>query len=189
METADGHLNDISNTNESDDEFDEEEPRNVLSAGENEQPLYVLPLYSVLPPDKQHMVFQPPPEGTRLCVIATNVAETSLTIPNIKYVVDSGKVKEKVYDKVTGVSMFHVTWTSQASANQRAGRAGRTAPGHCYRLYSSAVFDQDFEKFSKAEIQERPIDDIILIMKSMNLPVINFPFPTPPDYIQVNIAE
>ncbi|XP_068227873.1 probable ATP-dependent RNA helicase kurz [Palaemon carinicauda] len=185
IEIVDGHLDDVNSIHEYDDEFEVNEPRNALSTEENEQPLYVLPLYSVLPPDKQHLVFQPPPEGTRLCVVATNVAETSLTIPNIKYVVDSGKVKKKVYDKVTGVSMFHITWTSQASASQRAGRAGRTAPGHCYRLYSSAVFDQEFEKFSEAEIQQRPIDDIILIMKSMNLPVINFPFPTPPDYIQI----
>ncbi|CAB0016610.1 unnamed protein product, partial [Nesidiocoris tenuis] len=77
-------------------------------------------------------VFAPPPEGTRLCIIATNVAETSLTIPGVKYVVDSGKVKTKLYDKLTGVSAFDVTWTSKAAANQRAGRAGRTGPGHCY---------------------------------------------------------
>uniref|UniRef100_A0A0N7Z9S6 RNA helicase n=1 Tax=Scylla olivacea TaxID=85551 RepID=A0A0N7Z9S6_SCYOL len=165
---------------------DEEEEENGPRG--NEQPLWVLPLYSLLPPEKQQLVFQPPPEGTRLCVVATNVAETSLTIPSVKYVVDSGRVKEKVYDKVTGVSMFHVTWTSQASANQRAGRAGRTAPGHCYRLYSSAVFNDEFLKFSIAEIQQRPIDDLVLVMKAMNLPVINFPFPTPPDSLQVRHA-
>ena len=78
-------------------------------------------------------VFSPPPPGARLCVVATNVAETSLTIPGIKYVVDCGRVKKRFYDRVTGVSSFKVTWTSQASANQRAGRAGRTEPGHCYR--------------------------------------------------------
>lgn len=78
-------------------------------------------------------VFRPPPPGTRLCIVATNVAETSLTIPGIKYVVDCGRVKKRFYDKVTGVSSFKVTWISQASANQRAGRAGRTEPGHCYR--------------------------------------------------------
>ncbi|XP_076059076.1 putative ATP-dependent RNA helicase kurz isoform X2 [Oratosquilla oratoria] len=150
-----------------------------------EQPMWVLPLFSMLPPEKQQQVFKPNPPGTRLCVVATNVAETSLTIPNVKYVVDSGKVKEKVYDQVTGVSIFHITWTSQASANQRAGRAGRTSAGHCYRLYSSAVFTEEFKKFSTAEIQRRPIDDLVLVMKSMNLPIVNFPFPTPPDSIQV----
>lgn len=66
-------------------------------------------------------------------MVATNVAETSLTIPGIKYVVDCGKVKTRYYDRVTGVSSFRVTWVSQASADQRAGRAGRTEPGHCYR--------------------------------------------------------
>ncbi|XP_047494432.1 probable ATP-dependent RNA helicase kurz [Penaeus chinensis] len=165
------------------DEDDEGEEEG--KGGEPEQPMWVVPLYSMLPPEKQQMVFQPPPEGMRMCVVATNVAETSLTIPNIKYVIDSGKVKEKVYDKVTGVSMFHVTWIAQASANQRAGRAGRTAPGHCYRLYSSAVFNDEFQKFATPEIQRRPIDDLVLVMKSMNLPVINFPFPTPPDQLQV----
>lgn len=81
-------------------------------------------------------VFRPPPAGARLCVVATNVAETSLTIPGIKYVVDCGRVKKRFYDRVTGVSSFKVTWISQASANQRAGRAGRTEPGHCYRSES-----------------------------------------------------
>lgn len=79
-------------------------------------------------------MFLPPPAGARLCVVATNVAETSLTIPGIKYVVDCGRVKKRFYDRVTGVSSFKVTWISQASANQRAGRAGRTEAGHCYRL-------------------------------------------------------
>jgi len=78
-------------------------------------------------------VFEPPPEGCRLCVVTTNVAETSLTIPNVKYVVDSGKWKARLYDKVTGVSSYDVQWSSKAAADQRAGRAGRVGPGHCYR--------------------------------------------------------
>ncbi len=84
-------------------------------------------------------MFQTPPEGVRLCVVATNVAETSLTIPGVKYVVDTGFVKMRYYDKVTGVSTFKVGWTSKASANQRAGRAGRTEPGHCYRYEVTMV--------------------------------------------------
>ncbi|XP_010140557.1 PREDICTED: probable ATP-dependent RNA helicase DHX37, partial [Buceros rhinoceros silvestris] len=152
-------------------------------------PLYVLPLYSLLAPEKQAKVFTAPPPGTRLCVVATNVAETSLTIPGIKYVVDSGKVKKRFYDKITGVSSFRVTWISQASANQRAGRAGRTEPGHCYRLYSSAVF-MDFEKFSAPEITRRPVEDLILQMKALNIEkVINFPFPTPPPTEALAAAE
>ncbi|XP_058897046.1 probable ATP-dependent RNA helicase DHX37 isoform X1 [Kogia breviceps] len=152
-------------------------------------PLHVLPLYSLLAPAKQAQVFQPPPEGTRLCVVATNVAETSLTIPGIKYVVDCGKVKKRHYDRVTGVSSFRVTWVSQASADQRAGRAGRTEPGHCYRLYSSAVFG-DFEKFPPPEITRRPVEDLTLQMKALNIEkVINFPFPTPPSVEALVAAE
>ncbi|CAB1322107.1 unnamed protein product [Coregonus sp. 'balchen'] len=131
-------------------------------------PLYVLPLYSLLAPEQQAKVFRPPPPGARLCVVATNVAETSLTIPGIKYVVDCGRVKKRFYDRVTGVSSFKVSWTSQASANQRAGRAGRTEPGHCYRLYSSAVFG-DFSLFSEAEITRRPVEDLVLQMKDLNI--------------------
>uniref|UniRef100_UPI004038EB74 putative ATP-dependent RNA helicase DHX37 n=1 Tax=Callospermophilus lateralis TaxID=76772 RepID=UPI004038EB74 len=152
-------------------------------------PLHVLPLYSLLAPEKQAQVFRPPPEGTRLCVVATNVAETSLTIPGIKYVVDCGKVKKRFYDRVTGVSSFRVTWVSQASADQRAGRAGRTEPGHCYRLYSSAVFG-DFEQFPPPEITRRPVEDLILQMKALNIEkVINFPFPTPPSTEALVAAE
>ncbi|XP_077457167.1 putative ATP-dependent RNA helicase DHX37 [Stigmatopora argus] len=152
-------------------------------------PMYVLPLYSLLAPEQQAKVFKPPPPGTRLCVVATNVAETSLTIPGIKYVVDCGRVKKRFYDRVTGVSSFKVTWTSQASANQRAGRAGRTEAGHCYRLYSSAVF-ADFSPFSEAEITRRPVDDLVLQMKDLNIEkVINFPFPTPPPTEALVAAE
>ncbi|CAH2295731.1 probable ATP-dependent RNA helicase DHX37 [Pelobates cultripes] len=152
-------------------------------------PLFVLPLYSLLAPEKQAKVFRPAPSGTRLCVVATNVAETSLTIPGIKYVVDCGKVKKRFYDKVTGVSSFKVDWISQASANQRAGRAGRTEPGHCYRLYSSAVFS-DFEEFSLPEITRRPVEDLVLQMKDLNIEkVVNFPFPTPPSADALITAE
>nr|XP_056715451.1 probable ATP-dependent RNA helicase DHX37 [Euleptes europaea] len=165
-----------------DDGLEDEKPDSSL-------PLYVLPLYSLLAPEKQAKVFRPPPPGTRLCVAATNVAETSLTIPGVKYVVDCGKVKKRFYDKITGVSSFKVTWTSQASANQRAGRAGRTEPGHCYRLYSSAVFS-DFEKFTPPEITRRPVEDLILQMKALNIEkVVNFPFPTPPPTDALVAAE
>lgn len=171
------------------DEIDEKLNQIMVEAG-NSQPLWVLPLYSLLPSHKQARVFEAPPEGTRLCVISTNVAETSLTIPNIKYVVDSGRQKTKFYDKVTGVNAFMVTFTSKAAADQRGGRAGRVAPGHCYRLYSSAVYNNDFVQFSPPEIQEKPIDGLVLQMKAMGIDkVINFPFPSPPDRVQLEMAE
>ncbi|ETL82323.1 hypothetical protein L917_17499 [Phytophthora nicotianae] len=144
--------------------------------------LHVLPLYSLLPNDEQMKVFDTPPENHRLVVVATNVAETSLTIPGIKYVVDAGRTKERVFDLANGISSFEVQWISKASADQRAGRAGRTGPGHCYRLYSSAVYDTEFQKFSSPEILCQPIDDLVLQMKAMGIHnVLQFPFPTPPD--------
>jgi ATP-dependent RNA helicase DHX37/DHR1 len=147
---------------ESDFEDYGEEPDELLN-----DPLHVLPLYSLLPVGDQLRVFQPPPEGTRLCVVATNIAETSLTIPGIKYVVDCGLVKERVYDKATGVESFQIGWISKASAAQRSGRAGRTGPGHCYRLYSSAVFERDFSQFSEPEILKFPIEGQSLMLREL----------------------
>lgn len=154
------------------------------------EPMWVLPLYSLLSSQKQNQVFEPPPFGCRLCVIATNVAETSLTIPNIHYVIDTGKTKTKFYDKVTGVSTFKVTWTSKASANQRMGRAGRVGKGKCFRLYSSAMYNDNFVEHAAPEITRRPVDDLVLQMKAMAITkVANFPFPTPPATEQILAAE
>lgn len=85
---------------------------------------------------------------------------------------------------------FQVSWISKASAAQRAGRAGRTGPGHCYRLYSSALYEHYFEQFAQPEILRVPIEGVVLQMKSMNIDaVINFPFPTPPDRMSLRKAE
>ncbi|EJD50705.1 P-loop containing nucleoside triphosphate hydrolase protein [Auricularia subglabra TFB-10046 SS5] len=152
--------------------------------------MHVVPLYSLLPADKQMQAFTPPPEGTRLVVVATNVAETSITIPGIRYVVDTGRAKQRHYDPVSGVQSFRVSWVSKASASQRAGRAGRTGPGHCYRLYSSALFENQFDEFSPPEILRMPIEGVVLQMKSMHIDaVVNFPFPTPPDRAALKKAE
>lgn len=170
---------------EEEKEFDigEEKPEDTVMN------VHVLPLYSQLPTNQQMRVFEPPPEGSRLIVLATNVAETSLTIPGVRYVFDCGRAKEKKYDLVTGVQSFEVGWISKASANQRAGRAGRTGPGHCYRLYSSAVFERDFEEYAAPEISRTPLEGVVLQLKSMGAPVINFPFPTPPDRESLQRAE
>ncbi|EDX16916.1 GD16383 [Drosophila simulans] len=154
------------------------------------QPLWVLPLYSLLSSEKQNRIFLPVPDGCRLCVVSTNVAETSLTIPHIKYVVDCGRQKTRLYDKLTGVSAFVVTYTSKASADQRAGRAGRISAGHCYRLYSSAVYNDCFEDFSQPDIQKKPVEDLMLQMRCMGIDrVVHFPFPSPPDQVQLQAAE
>lgn len=157
---------------------------------ESDSPMHVVPLYSLLPSDKQMRVFVPPPPGCRLVVVSTNVAETSLTIPGIRYVVDCGRAKERKYDATSGIQTFQISWISKASAAQRAGRAGRTGPGHCYRLYSSALYEHYFPSFADPEILRTPIEGIVLQMKSMNIDaVVNFPFPTPPDTHALKKAE
>jgi ATP-dependent RNA helicase DHX37/DHR1 len=152
--------------------------------------MHVLPLYSLLPTREQLRVFEPTPDNSRLVILATNVAETSLTIPGIRYVFDCGRSKERKYDEKTGVQSFEIGWISKASANQRAGRAGRTGPGHCYRMYSSAVYERDFPQFAEPEILRMPIEGVVLQLKAMNLQhVVNFPFPTPPDRASLAASE
>ena len=152
--------------------------------------VHILPLYSQLQTKDQLRVFEAPPENSRMIVLATNVAETSLTIPGIRYVFDCGRAKEKKYDRLTGVQSFEVGWISKASASQRAGRAGRTGPGHCYRLYSSAIYERDFEEHAEPEILRMPVEGVVLQLKSMDLQhVVNFPFPTPPDRHSLVKAE
>ncbi|PRQ35976.1 putative RNA helicase [Rosa chinensis] len=112
--------------------------------------------------------FEKVKEGERLVVVATNVAGTSKTIRGIKYVVDTGKVKVKKYNPSNSMETFEVEWMSKASADQRKGRAGRTGPGHCHRLYSSAVYD-NFPEFSVPEISKVPVDGLVLLLKSMDI--------------------
>lgn len=95
--------------------------------------------------------------------------------------VDCGRVKRRVWDLRAGTSKFEVGWISQASADQRAGRAGRTGPGHCYRLYSAAVFQDRFSKFEPPETETMPLDAMVLQLKCMGIPSVQgFPFPSPP---------
>lgn len=97
---------------------------------------------------------------------------------------------QRQFDINNGIQSFEVSWISKAAAAQRAGRAGRTGPGHCYRLYSSAVFENYFDEHTKPEILRMPIEGIILQMKSMNIDAVaNFPFPTPPDRDSLRRAE
>lgn len=170
----------------SEDDYDEDEEEDEFQIEEDQEiaplKMRVLPLYSLLPTREQMRVFEPAPEGTRQVILATNVAETSLTIPGIRYVFDCGRSKERQYDRVSGVQSYDIGWISKASANQRSGRAGRTGPGHCYRLYSSAVYERDFPAFTDPELLRMPIEGVVLQLKAMNLQhVVNFPFPTPPD--------
>eukprot|EP01025_Chloroclados_australasicus_P057324 TRINITY_DN7141_c0_g1_i3.p1 TRINITY_DN7141_c0_g1~~TRINITY_DN7141_c0_g1_i3.p1 ORF type:complete len:1286 (-),score=169.44 TRINITY_DN7141_c0_g1_i3:373-4230(-) len=147
---------------------------------EDEGMVHVLPLFAMLPKSKQELVFKHPPKNRRLIVVATNVAETSLTIPGIRYVVDAGRSKQKILESSSGMARYEVRWISKASAAQRSGRAGRTGPGHCYRLYSSAHFNNSFPEYTFPEIINTPLEGVVLMMKSMRVPVQGFVFPTQP---------
>jgi ATP-dependent RNA helicase DHX37/DHR1 len=149
----------------------------------------ILPLYSLLSTQEQARVFAPVPNGYRLIVVATNIAETSVTIPGMAYVVDCGRQKCRNYTASTGVASYDVMWISKAAADQRAGRAGRTGPGHCYRLYSSSLYSRHMDPFALPEVLTRPLEDVILAMKAMKVSNVNdFPFPTPPDRSQIDAA-
>lgn len=150
----------------------------------------VLPLHSALSIAEQDKVFDYAPEGIRKCVVSTNIAETSVTIDGIRFVVDSGKVKEMNYDTKFGMQKLQEFWISRASAEQRKGRAGRTGPGVCYRLYSESDYDA-FQEYSTPEIQRVPLDSLLLQLISMGLPdARRFPFiePPPKASIETSIA-
>lgn len=193
-QTNDTTQDDFDELNFIDEDEDDEEDKEFdipdEEGGTGPLKMHVLPLYSLLPTREQMRVFEPPPEGSRQIVLATNVAETSLTIPGTRYVFDCGRAKERRFDKESGVQSYEIGWISKASANQRSGRAGRTGPGHCYRLYSSAVYERDFVEFADPELLKMPIEGIVLQLKAMRLQhVINFPFPTPPNRLSLAKAE
>ena len=139
----------------------------------------VLPLYARLSAKDQDRVFHPGPQ--RRIVLATNVAETSLTVPRIHYVVDPGVARVKRYSPRQKLDRLHIEDVSQASANQRAGRCGRIAPGTCFRLYSEADYASRPE-FTDPEIRRAALAGVILRMLSLGLGDIEqFPFLEPPD--------
>ncbi|GFY57113.1 probable ATP-dependent RNA helicase DHX34 [Trichonephila inaurata madagascariensis] len=141
----------------------------------------ILPLHSTLSIEDQDKVFDIAPEGVRKCIISTNVAETSITIDGVRFVVDSGKVKEMSYHPVCHMQRLQEFWISKASAEQRKGRAGRTGPGACFRLYSQKEYD-GLAAYTKPEIQRVPLDSLLLQLLSMGLPnARKFPFLEPPD--------
>ncbi|GJQ09261.1 hypothetical protein GpartN1_g1052.t1 [Galdieria partita] len=158
------------------------------------QDVRILPLYSMLPWNKQQRIFSASKRECRTIVVATNVAETSITIPNIVYVVDSGRVKKKEYTSIQGQEAFstirfRVKWTSQSSAEQRAGRAGRVCEGHCYRLYSAAVFLNEMEEQEDPEILTTPAEALLLKLKAFEIDVHTFPFPSPPSEESLKKAQ
>ncbi|PHH82135.1 hypothetical protein CDD82_6893 [Ophiocordyceps australis] len=146
--------------------------------------LMVCPIYANLPSEQQSKIFEPTPEGVRKVVLATNIAETSLTIDGIVYVIDPGFVKENVYDSVTGMSNLVVVPCSRASANQRAGRAGRVGPGKCFRLYTKFSYNDEMEPSTMPEIQRTNLTGVILQLMCLGVTNI-FKF----DYLDRPSAE
>lgn len=143
--------------------------------------LVILPVYSSLPSEIQSRIFEPAPPGARKVVIATNIAETSITIDNIFYVIDPGFVKQNAYDPKLGMDSLVVTPISQAQAKQRAGRAGRTGPGKCFRLYTEAAYQSEMLPTTIPDIQRQNLSHTILMLKAMGInDLLHFDFMDPP---------
>ncbi|ESZ92197.1 putative Pre-mRNA-splicing factor ATP-dependent RNA helicase-like protein cdc28 [Sclerotinia borealis F-4128] len=143
--------------------------------------LVICPIYANLPTDLQTKIFEPTPKGARKVVLATNIAETSLTIDGIVYVIDPGFVKENIYNPATGMSKLVTVACSRASANQRSGRAGRVGPGKCFRLYTKWAFMNEMEESTTPEIQRTNLNGTVLLLKSLGInDLLTFDFMDPP---------
>jgi len=143
--------------------------------------LSVLPIYSQMPADLQAKIFDKAAPGTRKVIVATNIAETSLTVDGIMYVVDAGYSKLKVYNPRMGMDTLQITPISQANASQRAGRAGRTGPGKAFHLFTEAAYKDEMYIQTIPEIQRTNLSGTILLLKSLRVKdLMDFPFMDPP---------
>ncbi|KAH8741605.1 Prp16p pre-mRNA splicing factor [Cryptosporidium ryanae] len=143
------------------------------------EPLLILPIYSQLPSDLQAKIFRP--SEHRKVIVATNIAETSLTLDGIKYVIDSGLCKVKVYNPKIGMDSLQITPISRANASQRSGRAGRVSPGVCYRMYTENTYYADLFENNVPEIQRTNLSNVVLLLKTLGSDdVFSFPFIDPP---------
>lgn len=139
--------------------------------------LIITKIYAALPSDVQAQIFIPTPPGARKVVVATNIAETSLTVDGIVYVIDSGYCKINGYNSRTGLESLTVAPISKASADQRAGRAGRVSPGICYRLYTKESFKKDLPENTPPEIVRSNLSSIILLLKTLGIDdILHFDF-------------
>ena len=145
-----------------------------------------IPLYSTLPTNMQQRIHEPAPSRkangaiSRKVIVSTNIAETSLTIDGVVFVIDPGFSKQKVYNPRIKVESLLVSPISKASAQQRAGRAGRTRPGKCFRLYTERTFNADMKPNSEPEIRCSRLDEVVLLLKSLEQDLLTFPFLDPP---------
>ena len=143
--------------------------------------LSILPIYSQMPADLQAKIFDKAPPGVRKVVVATNIAETSLTVDGIMYVVDAGFSKLKVYNPRMGMDALQITPISQANAQQRQGRAGRTGPGKAFHMYTESAFKDEFYIQTIPEIQRTNLANTVLLLKSLGVKdLLDFDFMDPP---------
>lgn len=153
----------------------------MKALGNDVPELIVLPVYSALPSEMQSRIFDPAPPGSRKVVIATNIAETSITIDGVYYVIDPGFVKQNKWDAKLGMDSLVVVPISQAAARQRAGRAGRTGPGKCYRLYTETAYRNEMLPNTIPEIQLLNLSMTVLTLKAMGInDLLHFDFMDPP---------
>ncbi|KAJ5656814.1 hypothetical protein N7507_008764 [Penicillium longicatenatum] len=144
-------------------------------------PLSILPIYSQMPAEQQARIFERAEAGVRKVIVATNIAETSLTVDGIMFVVDSGYSKLKVYNPRMGMDTLQITPISQANANQRSGRAGRTGPGKAYRLYTETAYKNELYIATIPEIQRTSLSNTVLLLKSLGVKdLLDFDFMDPP---------
>ncbi len=150
-------------------------------------PLQLIPLHGDLPPDQQDLAFAPSKQ--RKVIVSTNVAETSVTLEGVKFVVDGGFARISRYDASTGIATLRLEPISRASAQQRAGRAGRTSPGICWRLWTIASH-KDRPEQNTPEIHRTDLSSMVLLMHSLGIQEVErFPLPDPPSPNAVRAAE
>ncbi|XP_050308776.1 ATP-dependent RNA helicase DHX15 homolog isoform X3 [Anthonomus grandis grandis] len=161
--------------------------REIDNLGPEVGELKCIPLYSTLPPNLQQRIFEDPPPNKpngaigRKVVVSTNIAETSLTIDGVVFVIDPGFAKQKVYNPRIRVESLLVSPISKASAQQRAGRAGRTKPGKCFRLYTEKAFKHEMQDNTYPEILRSNLGSIVLQLKKLGIDdLVHFDFMDPP---------
>ena len=139
--------------------------------------LIICPIYANLPSEQQAKIFEPTPPNARKVVLATNIAETSLTIDGICYVIDCGFNKQKSFQPRSGMESLLVTPISQAASQQRSGRAGRTQPGKCFRLFTAWSYQNELEANTVPEIMRTNMCHVVLQLKSLGIDdLLNFDF-------------
>ncbi|ELU13729.1 hypothetical protein CAPTEDRAFT_150705 [Capitella teleta] len=161
--------------------------REIDNLGPDVGEMKCIPLYSTLPPNLQQRIFEPPPPKRangaigRKVVVSTNIAETSLTIDGVVFVIDPGFAKQKVYNPRIRVESLLVSAVSKASAQQRAGRAGRTRPGKCFRLYTEKAYKNEMQDNTYPEILRSNLGSVVLQLKKLGIDdLVHFDFMDPP---------